>query len=267
MKKITLIFIISAMLTTISCSSIRTALNSGNTNSAKSKYVYTGHPNNIKNAKSDAHTGDETAIFVTIPSKENYYVGKEMYSLDVVGEYVKKLLDKTPAEKQLVYLNADERLEYIEAVKVIDSLRKLDIENLGLIVSAETSTVRVEPPFHVLKVKVSSEPKEIEDEDWYEKNYLNMTKDGKISFARYDKKVGFKPDKAEIKPEELEAQTKQFFKDQEEKKIFRKGTNEIDKRIFIRATRATLYRQVVQMVDAAIGAGADVYLQIDDLES
>ena len=171
-----------------------------------------------------------------------------------------------PAERQLIYLNASASLKYLRVVRIVDTLRKENIENLSLIVLPE---VKTDAPFHILKVKLLPEPKEDEStnspDSWDKLTVLDLQKDGKISFAKYDEKQGFKPDKAEIKSEELEAKIKQLFKEREEKKVFRQGTNDIDKRIYIKATKSNEFTQVVRMIDAATGAGAEVYLVIDDL--
>lgn len=267
MKKINLIVILSALVLNISCGSIKTAVNTvTNNNPVKSKLVPTDNPRNVKNAKPDAHAAEETAIIVSLLYGDTIYIGAEQYPLDTVNYKIKGLIEKTPAERQLIYLNASGSLKYLPVVRMVDTLRKENIENLSLIVLPE---VKTDAPFHVLKVKLMPEPK---DEDTtnspdapHKLTYLNLQKDRKISFAKYDEKYDFKPDKEEIKAEELEAKIRQLFKEREEKKIFRQGANEIDKRIYIKATKSNEFSQVVQMIDAATGAGADVYLVIDDL--
>lgn len=268
MKKINLLIILSALLLNISCDSIKTAVNTAtNNNPVKSKFALTDNPRNVKNAKPDAHAAEETAIIVSLLYGDTIYIGAEQYPLDTVNYKIKELIEKTPTERQLIYLNASGSLKYLSVVRIVDTLRKENIENLSLIVLPE---VKTDVPFQVLKVKLMPEPK---DEDIsnspdapHKLTYLNMQKDDKISFAKYDEKYNFKLDKEEIKLEELEAKIKQLFKEREEKKIFRQGTNEIDKRIYIKATKSNGFTQIVRMIDAATGAGAEVYLQIDDLE-
>lgn len=268
MKKITLILIISALLLNISCDSIKNAVNKAtNTNPVKSKFTPTDNPRNMKNAKPDAHVAEETAIIVSLLYGDTIYIGEEQFAIETVNYKIKGLIEKTPAERQLIYLNASGSLKYLPVVRIVDTLRKENIENLGLIVLPE---VKTDAPFHVLKVKLMPEPK---DEDTtnspdapHKLTYLNIQKDRRISFAKYDEKYNFKPDKEAMKPEEIEAKIKQLFKEREDKKIFRQGTNEIDKRIYIKATKSNEFSQIVQMIDAATGAGAEVYLQIDDLD-
>lgn len=265
MKTITLIIILSALLLNISCDSIKNAVNTAtNKNPVKLKFALTDNPRNVKNAKPDAHPGEETAIVVTVAYPETYYIGLEETAVEMVSFRIKSLLEKSPAERENIYLNVSASVQYLPFVKMVDKLRLNDIKQINLIVLPE---VKTDAPFHVLKVKLMPEPKdsETDDEEFYKMTILNLSKDGKINFARNDKKTYFTLDKEEIKPEDAEAKIKQFLKEREEKKVLRTGTNEVDKRIYIKATKSSNYEQVVKLVDAATGAGADVYLQIDDL--
>ncbi|HMS38804.1 MAG TPA: biopolymer transporter ExbD [Pyrinomonadaceae bacterium] len=265
MKKINLIIIISALLLNISCDSIKNAVNTvTNKNPIKLNFKLTDNPRNVKNAKPDAHVEEDTAIIVTLSNPETCFIGLEEFPLETVGAKISLLLEKSPAERENIYLNVSASTQYLPFVKMVDKLRLNDIKQINLIVLPE---VKTDVQFHVLKVKVMPEPKadETDDEEYYKMTMINLSKDGKINFARNDKKTYFTLDKEEIKPEDAEAKIKQFLKEREEKKVLRTGTNEIDKRIYIKATKSSNYAQVVKLLDAATGAGADVYLQIDDL--
>jgi biopolymer transport protein ExbD len=57
------------------------------------------------------------------------------------------------------------------------------------------------------------------------------------------------------------------FKDREAGGVFREGTNEVEKTLFIKSPRSVRYGDVVKVIDAAKQAGAQpIGLQIDDLE-
>ena len=57
-----------------------------------------------------------------------------------------------------------------------------------------------------------------------------------------------------------------IFKDRENNLVFREGTNEVEKTVFVKAPRAVKYGNVVKAIDAVKSAGSDrVGLQIDDL--
>ena len=57
-----------------------------------------------------------------------------------------------------------------------------------------------------------------------------------------------------------------IFKDRENNGVFREGTNEVEKTIFIKSPKSVRYGDVVKVIDAAKTAGAQpIGLQIDDL--
>lgn len=57
------------------------------------------------------------------------------------------------------------------------------------------------------------------------------------------------------------------FKQREANGVFREGTNEVEKTLFIKSPRSIRYGDVVRVIDAAKQAGAQpIGLQIDDLE-
>jgi len=57
-----------------------------------------------------------------------------------------------------------------------------------------------------------------------------------------------------------------IFKDREAGGVFRDGTNEVEKTVFIKSPRSIKYGEVVRVIDAVKQAGAQpIGLQIDDL--
>lgn len=261
MKKKYLAVIIGIFLLNVSCGTINNAVNSiTNKSSAQAKSPSGDIPSNVKNAKPDAHAAEETSIILSVYSDDlssvngGVFFGKEQFRVEAVAEKVNQLLQKTPAEKQLIYLNAGNRVSNKTIALIFDILRKQNIENVALVVFPQVKTGAA---FHILKVKTLPEPKDevnpTEMEEYSKRTFLTMNKDGKINFAKFDAKKGYQPDKEEIKPEELEAKINERF------------AGKTDKRIYLKAARSNNYTQVVQMIDASTGAGAEVYLVIDDL--
>lgn len=65
---------------------------------------------------------------------------------------------------------------------------------------------------------------------------------------------------------ELNGKLSKIFKDRENNGVFREGTNEVEKTVFIKSPRSVRYGNVVKVIDAAKTAGAQpIGLQIDDL--
>ena len=66
--------------------------------------------------------------------------------------------------------------------------------------------------------------------------------------------------------EKLNNKLRQVFKDREAQGVFREGTNEIEKTVFIKSPKSIRYGDVVKVIDAAKEAGASpIGLQVDDL--
>jgi biopolymer transport protein ExbD len=67
-------------------------------------------------------------------------------------------------------------------------------------------------------------------------------------------------------PTSLTARLSDIFKQRETNGVFREGTNEVEKTIFIKSPKLAKYGDVVKVIDAAKLAGASpIGLQIDDL--
>jgi len=66
--------------------------------------------------------------------------------------------------------------------------------------------------------------------------------------------------------EKLNAKLNEIFRERENNGVFREGTNEVEKTIFIKSPKSVRYGDVVKVIDAAKAAGASpIGLQIDDL--
>src|SRR3954470_6678225 len=66
--------------------------------------------------------------------------------------------------------------------------------------------------------------------------------------------------------DKLNNKLREIFKQREDNGVFREGTNEVEKTIFIKSPKTVHYGDVVRVIDAAKFAGAEpIGLQIDDL--
>ncbi|MFL6375702.1 MAG: biopolymer transporter ExbD [Pyrinomonadaceae bacterium] len=65
----------------------------------------------------------------------------------------------------------------------------------------------------------------------------------------------------------LNTKLAEVFKERTNQGVFREGTNEIEKTVFIKSPKSVRYGDVVRVIDAAKEAGASpIGLQIDDLQ-
>ncbi|MGI8786550.1 MAG: ExbD/TolR family protein [Pyrinomonadaceae bacterium] len=67
-------------------------------------------------------------------------------------------------------------------------------------------------------------------------------------------------------PSALASKLAEIFKTRENNGVFREGTNEVEKTVFLKSPRSVKYGDVVKVIDAVKQAGAQpIGLQIDDL--
>ncbi len=66
--------------------------------------------------------------------------------------------------------------------------------------------------------------------------------------------------------ESLSNKLREVFKGRENEGVFREGTNEVEKTVFLKSPKSVRYGDVVKVIDAAKAAGASpIGLQVDDL--
>lgn len=115
------------------------------------------------------------------------------------------------------------------------------------------------------EAKVPAEPKK-EDQTIAKPNPLTLV----VTINNATKKVTLNNEDAGNVDDASLLTTKltQIFKDRENNSVFREGTNEVEKTVFIKAPKAINYGSVVKIIDAAKIAGAEpVGLQIDELSA
>ncbi|HMS40467.1 MAG TPA: biopolymer transporter ExbD [Pyrinomonadaceae bacterium] len=115
------------------------------------------------------------------------------------------------------------------------------------------------------EAKVPAEPKDNQNRD-ITPNPLTLV----VTINNTDKKVILNKDDAGNVDDASALTTRlaQIFKDRENNGVFREGTNEVEKTVFIKAPKNINYGSVVKVVDAVKQAGAEpVGLQIDELSS
>ena len=114
------------------------------------------------------------------------------------------------------------------------------------------------------EAKVPAEPKPDENQAPPKPNPLTLV----ITINKSDKSVTLNNEKAGdvTNTEELTNRLSAIFKDREAQGVFREGTNEVEKTVFIKSPRSVKYGEVVKVIDAVKQGGAQpIGLQIDDL--
>lgn len=115
------------------------------------------------------------------------------------------------------------------------------------------------------EAKVPAEPKPEEQQANPKPNPLTLV----VAINKSDRKITLNNEDmgnvTDAAP--LTAKLEAVFQERTSGGVFREGTNEVEKTLFIKSPRSVKYGDVVRVIDAAKQAGAQpIGLQIDDLE-
>ena len=70
---------------------------------------------------------------VAIPDNSNFYIGKEQFPIDALGDVIKRRMEGKTPEKRIVYIKSGVDVEYGRVVSAIETIRKQDIDKIGLV--------------------------------------------------------------------------------------------------------------------------------------
>jgi biopolymer transport protein TolR len=90
-------------------------------------------PREMNSPDPDDEIAKDTAVIVAIPDNNNFYIGKNPYPLEELGEKIKNLMKDKAPDKRIVYIKSGVEVDYGTVVKAIDQIRKQDIDNVGLV--------------------------------------------------------------------------------------------------------------------------------------
>jgi biopolymer transport protein TolR len=90
-------------------------------------------PKDMNSPEEDQDIAKDTSVIIAIPDNNTFYVGKNPYPLEELGEKIKNLMkDKTP-DKRIVYIKSGIEVDYGTVVKAVDAIRRQDIDKIGLV--------------------------------------------------------------------------------------------------------------------------------------
>jgi len=90
-------------------------------------------PRDMVSPDEDADIAKDTSVVIAIPDNFSFYIGKESYAIDLLGEKVKNLMKDKAPEKRIVYIKSGVDVDYGRVVQAIDTIRKQDIDKIGLV--------------------------------------------------------------------------------------------------------------------------------------
>ena len=97
-------------------------------------------PRDMVSPDEDPDIAKDTSVIVAIPDNSNFYIGKEQFPLDALGEKIKRLMENKTPDKRIVYVKAGVDVDYGRVVQAIDTIRKQDIDKIGLVADRKKGT-------------------------------------------------------------------------------------------------------------------------------
>lgn len=224
-------------------------------------------PRNVNNADRDEAALKESAVIISVPDEDAFYVGRDRYPQDDLRHEISKKLSTNPEPNRIVYFAGGVYVKYGTIVSVIDRIRMEDARQIGLLV--EPASKKNDAPYRFL-VQVLDPPDP--NEDLASINPLTLvvsiTGDRKLELNR-------QPTGAVEDTEVLGAFLSRIFKERKEDRAYKPGMEtrtdltedeRVEKTITIKAIKSANYGDIVRVVDAVKGAGANpIILQLDDL--
>jgi biopolymer transport protein ExbD/biopolymer transport protein TolR len=93
----------------------------------------------------DPDIAKDTSVIIAIPDNNNFYIGKDQYPLNALGEKIRdQMKDKTP-DKRIVYIKSGIDVDYGKVVEAIDTIRKQDIDKIGLVADKKKAGAEAAP--------------------------------------------------------------------------------------------------------------------------
>src|SRR5215213_9876471 len=92
-------------------------------------------PKNMTNPDVDPNIIKESSIVISVPNDGEYYLGKVKVAKEQLAEKVDSMLQKNAKkdEDRIVYIKSGVGVSYGDVVNVINEVRKLGVDKIGLV--------------------------------------------------------------------------------------------------------------------------------------
>ena len=91
-------------------------------------------PKDLKNPEEDQRIIKDNSIVIAIPNDGEYYIGKEKVTKEQVKDKVEKMLEAIKKEEdKVVYIKSGIGVSYGDVVNIINEVRALGVDKIGLV--------------------------------------------------------------------------------------------------------------------------------------
>ena len=103
-------------------------------------------PKNMNNPDVDPRIIKESSIVISVPNDGEYYLGKQRLQREQLGEKVDKMLENIKNDQdRIVYIKSGVGVSYGDVVNVINEVRKLGVDKIGLVADKKKKGAAVAP--------------------------------------------------------------------------------------------------------------------------
>ncbi len=90
-------------------------------------------PRDMNSPDEDMNITKDTSVVISIPNNNDFYIGKDPFPITALGEKIQTMMkDKAPKDR-IVYIKSGVEVDYGTVVQAIDTIRKQDIDKIGLV--------------------------------------------------------------------------------------------------------------------------------------
>jgi biopolymer transport protein ExbD/biopolymer transport protein TolR len=97
-------------------------------------------PKNMTNPDVDQKIIKESSVVISILSDVDYFLGKKRLPKEQLGEAVQRMLEQVKNEQErIVYIKSAVGVPYGDVVNVINEVRKVGVDKIGLVADKKTA--------------------------------------------------------------------------------------------------------------------------------
>ena len=90
-------------------------------------------PKNLDNPEVDQNIIKESSIVISVPEDGQYYLGKVPVAREELTQKVDSMLRNLEEQNRIVYIKSGVGVSYGDVVNVINEVRKLGVDRIGLV--------------------------------------------------------------------------------------------------------------------------------------
>lgn len=104
-------------------------------------------PKDLQNPEEDQRITSDNSVVISIPETGKYFLGKDKMEKDQIKDRVQKMLDNIKKEEdKIVYIKSGVGVDYGDVVNVINEVRALGIDKIGLVADKKKGDGAAAPP-------------------------------------------------------------------------------------------------------------------------